>query len=65
MNVPFVGGSYPLKRKKADTQQTVNMIVCNVESGSGKARKFLKSVAGLTRFSALENSLTLVKTQEV
>lgn len=51
MTVPFVGGSYPLKRKKADTQRTVNLYVANVESGQGKSKQFLKSIPGLTEFS--------------
>lgn len=49
--VPFVGGSYPLRRKKADVQRSINLFPTPVESGSGKSRVFLKAVPGLTLFS--------------
>ncbi len=48
--IPFVGGSNELRRKKADTQRTVNMFPSLIESGSGKSDKFLKSIPGLRRF---------------
>ncbi len=51
--IPFVGGSHQLRRKKADTQRTVNMFPSFIESGSGKARMFLKSIPGLREFSVL------------
>ena len=48
---PFVGGSDELKRKKFDVQRTVNMFPADIESGTGKSRKFLQSVPGLRVFS--------------
>lgn len=50
--VPFVGGSDELATRKADAQRTVNMTPTRVESGSGKSNLFLKSIPGLTVFSA-------------
>jgi uncharacterized repeat protein (TIGR01451 family) len=61
--IPFVGGSYQLKRKKADTQRSINLLVTNVESGSGKSKQFLKSIPGLVPFSVA--GLTLTKTQDL
>jgi uncharacterized repeat protein (TIGR01451 family) len=61
--IPFVGGSYQLKRKKADTQRVINLLVTNVESGSGKSKQFLKSIPGLTVFTRA--TLGITKTQEL
>jgi Phage stabilisation protein len=50
--VPFVGPSYQLQTRKADSQRTVNLKPRRVESGSGKAQYILESVEGLIeRFS--------------
>lgn len=50
--VDFVGPSYELSRKKADTQRLINMATTPIESGnSGKAAVFLQSIAGLKQFS--------------
>ncbi len=49
--VPFVGGSYPLDRKKSDVQRSVNLVPTYVESGYGKSAMFLEPVPGLLRFS--------------
>lgn len=48
--IPFVGGSYELKRKKADVQRTINMCPTPIESGTGKAKIFLQSIPGLRQF---------------
>lgn len=45
--IPFVGPSYQLNNRKADVQRTVNMYPKAVESGTGRAQYFLKSVPGL------------------
>jgi hypothetical protein len=52
MQVPFVGPSYDLKVRKADVQRSVNMMPTPIESGTGKAKVFLKPVPGLREFSA-------------
>jgi len=57
VSVPFVGPSYQLSNRKADVQRTVNMYPQKVESGTGKAQFFLKSVPGLT-----ENSFSTTQT---
>ena len=49
--IPFVGGSYELRRKKADTQRAINLFPTRVESGSGKSPMYLASVPGLAVFS--------------
>lgn len=49
--VPFVGGSYPLRRKKADVQRSINLMPTPIESGSGKSGNYLQSIPGLTQFS--------------
>jgi hypothetical protein len=53
MPIPFIGGSYELKRKKADVQRSVNLMPTPIESGSGKSGQFLQSIPGLTEFSGL------------
>lgn len=50
--VPFVGPSYQLRRKKADVQRSINLFPTPIESGSGKSGVFLKSIPGLSSFSA-------------
>lgn len=54
MAIPFVGGSYELKRKKADTQRSINLMPTPVESGSGKSGMYLAPVPGLTVFDVEE-----------
>lgn len=54
--VPFVGGSYELARKKMDVQRAINLFPTPVESGGGKSPLFLKSVAGLDVFSLPANT---------
>jgi hypothetical protein len=54
-SVPFVGGSYELRRKKADVQRSVNLMPTPIESGTGKAGVFLAPVPGLRVFSDLED----------
>lgn len=49
--IPFVGGSYELRRKKADAQRAINLFPTRVESGSGKSPMYLASVPGLLVFS--------------
>lgn len=49
--VPFVGGSYELKRKKSDVQRTFNLMPTDIESGTGKSKRFLAPTPGLTVFS--------------
>lgn len=49
--VPFVGGSYELRRKKADVQRSINLMPTLIESGSGKAAMYLKPIPGLRAFS--------------
>lgn len=49
--VPFVGPSYELKRRKADTQRSINLMPTRVESGSGKSKQFLAPYPGLSAFS--------------
>lgn len=50
--IDFVGPSYELSRKKADTQRLINMATTQVESGnSGKSSVFLQSISGLNMFS--------------
>lgn len=51
MVVPFVGPTYELARKKADTQRVVNMYPDHIESGGGKSNVYLKSISGLKSFS--------------
>lgn len=51
MVVPFVGPTYELARKKADTQRVVNMYPDHIESGGGKSNVYLKSISGLKPFS--------------
>ncbi len=51
--VQFVGGSHELRRKKADTQRSVNLFVADVESGAGKSAQYLKAIPGLRVFSAV------------
>jgi hypothetical protein len=48
----FVGPSYTLNARKADTQRTVNMHVVAHEVAGGKAVAYLDSTPGLTEFSA-------------
>lgn len=56
-SVPFVGGSYELRRKKADVQRSVNLMPTPIESGTGKADLFLKPVPGLSVFSEAEDDV--------
>ena len=52
MPVPFVGATYQLENRKADVQRTVNMYPVPVESGSGKAGYFLRSLHGYEDYAS-------------
>lgn len=58
--VPFVGGSYELKRKKADVQRSINFMPTPIESGSGKSPAFLKPIPGLSKFSDIDPCLDVL-----
>lgn len=51
MKIPFVGGSYNLRTRRADVQRSVNLFPTAVESTPGKAE--LRSVPGLVQFANL------------
>lgn len=42
--VPFVGGSYPLRRKKADVQRSVNLMPTLMETPGGKPQLYLSQL---------------------
>lgn len=49
--IPFVGPSYELANRKADSQRTINMFLKKIESGSGKAQYILESIPGCDVFN--------------
>jgi hypothetical protein len=55
--IPFIGPSYQLDTRKADTQRSVNLFLKSVESGTGKARYILESVPGLDLFATLSGEV--------
>lgn len=48
----FIGGSYLLKRRKADIQRSINLMPTPIESGSGKSNIYLAPTPGLRVFDA-------------
>jgi hypothetical protein len=50
--VPFVGPTYALQRRKADVQRVVNLFIVVREVPGSKSVAHLKSVPGLSTFSA-------------
>ena len=56
MVFPFVGSSYQLSALRADVQASWNLYLEVVESGTGKARMYLKRTPGLSLFSTITGS---------
>lgn len=52
--IPFVGPSYSLTTRKADVQRSINLMLKQTESGTGKAALnfYLESIPGLTLFAS-------------
>lgn len=55
--IPFVGPSYALASRKADVQRSINLMLKQTESGTGKPALnfYLESVPGLAQFADLNN----------
>lgn len=55
--IPFIGGSYELRARKADVQRSINLFPVMVESGDGSVPAYLKSIPGLVDFADLTDEI--------